>query len=265
MTIGSLLYRWYRTNITFLLAWHVAFPNLHDSDRCCILPYDLNSSALLLLCSSLCPKMTLVMNLRSFINSGISHTFYFGFACHFICNTLVICRRVGQVSHWQEMTLGSEPGVLDIFGCNPGTSLSLRAWDRKAPKLHVDVNFFSLITNSDTLSLSPCDAVWNLCLSAITIAAGSWYSDSLDDISSSTIYKYLDRWQLEKHIANDSRYFFCCLDFGSHPRRQFCILKEMRRKIIKRSEKHVLSTAHINLTIYSRIRHLITWPTNTTV
>ena len=62
--------------------------------------------------------------------------------------------------------------VLDIFECNPETSLSLRALDRNSAKLQVEANFFSLTTNSDTLSLSPCDAVQNLYLSAITMGAG---------------------------------------------------------------------------------------------
>ena len=37
--------------------WHVAFLNLHDSDRSCILPHDLHLSGLLLLCSTLHQEM----------------------------------------------------------------------------------------------------------------------------------------------------------------------------------------------------------------
>ena len=47
-----------------------------------------------------------LLNLRSFTISRVSHVCYIRFPCHFICNTLVMCRRIGQISLWQEMTLG---------------------------------------------------------------------------------------------------------------------------------------------------------------
>lgn len=57
-------------------------------------------------------------------------------------------------------------GVLDILECNPDASLSRRSSSKKAPKLHVEANFFQLTTKSGTLSFSSCEAVQNLCLSA---------------------------------------------------------------------------------------------------
>ena len=59
--------------------------------------------------------------------------------------------------------------VLDILECNPDTNLLRRASSKKAPELHVEANFFNRNTKSETLSFSSCEAVQNLCLSAMTI------------------------------------------------------------------------------------------------
>ena len=153
---------------------------------------------------------------------------------------------------------------------------SLRACDRKAPKLHFDANFLSLTANSDTLSLSSWDVVQNLCLSAITIGAGSKCPcNSCDNRvnvlvfglsgSHNVLQQFISIWTdnswknihllivvdaIRCHvgfetidiITNFSEFstkgpilpmsaaiFTLFLDFGPHLRRQFCILKDIRR------------------------------------
>ena len=85
--------------------WHVAFLNLHDSDRSCILPHDLHLSGLLLLCSTLHPEMACWTFAALQLAESLMCTI-FAFLANFICNIVVMCRRIGQISHWQEMTLG---------------------------------------------------------------------------------------------------------------------------------------------------------------